>query len=136
MLKLPAPPKYVIPPGIGGKVDLRQRMKSEKEQVQLLMDKLDAIITEIEDALYEQMVKEETTKGGGSLATVSITSNVVPVVKDWDAFYRYIKRTNYFHLLERRPTVSGCRELFETKGAIPGVEPFTKYRLNFTATKG
>lgn len=135
-MKLPVYKGADIPSGIGAKIDLRQSLKSEKEQIQKLLDDVDADIDRVEKALFEQMEKEGTTNGGGSKATVSIVESVVPNVKDWDAFSKYIFRTKYLHLLERRPSVTGCRELFETKGAIPGVEPFIKRRLNFTAKKG
>lgn len=125
-----------IPDGIGAKIDLRQKLKAQKEQLDAKVKDKEAEIDQVERALYEQMEKEGTTNGGGKTATVSIVESIVPNVKDWDAFYKYIKRLNYFHLLERRASVSGCRELFETKGAIPGVEPFTKRRLNFSAKKG
>jgi hypothetical protein len=84
----------------------------------------------------EQMDREGTTKGGGKSATVSASESVVPQVTDWEAFYKFIHRMKWYHLLERRPSVTGCRELFETKGAIPGVMPFTKRKLTFTSKKG
>jgi hypothetical protein len=135
-MKLPTLTPRTIPAGIGAKIDLRQVIKSDKEEVQKLVDQLTAELDAVEKALFEQMEKEGTTNGGGKSATVSIVESVVPNVKDWNAFYAFIARMKYFHLLERRPSVSGCRELFETKGAIPGVEPFNRKRLNFSAKKG
>lgn len=126
----------LIPEGIGAKIDLRQKLKAEKEEAAKVVDAIEAHIVSVETALLAQLDKEETTNGGGKLATVSVTESVVPNVQDWDSFYKYIARMKYYHLLERRPSVTGCRELFETKGAIPGVMPFTKRKLNFTTKKG
>jgi hypothetical protein len=70
------------------------------------------------------------SKSTGVLATVSISENIRPSVEDWDAFYAYIHKYKYYHLMERRPSVSGCNELLETKGKIPGVVPFTQRKLN------
>ncbi len=80
--------------------------------------------------LMELADDQKTTTGKGTLASFSIGDSVVPQVKDWDAFYKYIAKTKFYHLLERRPSVTGCRELFDTKGAIPGVEKFTKRKIN------
>lgn len=124
-----------IPATIGGKIDLRMQLKSKKEEAQKLADAYDAQMRDVERALEEQMEKEGTTKGGGKLATVSLGESVVPNVVDWDAFYKFIHKTKYYHLLERRPSVTGCRELFDTKGMIPGVVPFPKKKLNFTSVK-
>ena len=80
--------------------------------------------------LMELADDQKTTTGKGAIASFSIGDSVVPQVKDWDAFYKYIAKNKYYHLLERRPSVTGCRELFDTKGAIPGVEKFTKRKIN------
>lgn len=126
----------VIPDAIGAKIDLRTKLVDQHREAQAAADLIDAQVKEVESALFEQMEREGTTRGGGKSATVSIVESVVPNVEDWEAFYKYIKRMGYFHLLERRPSVTGCRELFETKGKIPGVMPFQKRKLNFSKLKG
>lgn len=126
----------LIPEGIGAKIDLRQKLKTEKGAAAAVVEQYEKLITDVETALMAQMDKEQTTNGGGKLATASINESIVPQVTDWDLFYKYIARMKYYHLLERRPSVTGCRELFETKGAVPGVLPFTKRNLTFTSKKG
>jgi hypothetical protein len=126
----------VLPAGIGEKIDLRQKLKADKEAYDSIVAEYESQILQVEAALMEQMDREGTTKGGGKSATVSASESVVPQVTDWEAFYKFIHRMKWYHLLERRPSVTGCRELFETKGAIPGVMPFTKRKLTFTSKKG
>lgn len=115
---------------IGVKIDQLHAIREEKrrleEEVKELVHKAD----ELELQLMDQMDKEGVSKSTGNKATVSITSSVKPSVEDWDALYAYIHRNKYYHLLERRPSVTGCRELLETKGKIPGVVPFTQRKLN------
>ena len=115
---------------IGVKIDqlhaLREQKRALEEQIKQLSGQMD----ELENQLIDQMDKEGVTKSTGNSATVSITTSVKPSVDDWDAFYAYIHRYKYYHLLERRPSVTGCRELLETKGKIPGVIPFTQRKLN------
>ena len=115
---------------IGVKIDklhvLREQKRALEEQIKQLSGQMD----ELENQLIDQMDKEGVTKSTGNAATVSITTSVKPSVDNWDAFYAYIHRYKYYHLLERRPSVTGCRELLETKGKIPGVVPFTQRKLN------
>ena len=115
---------------IGVKIDqlhaLREQKRALEEQIKQLSGQMD----ELENQLIDQMDKEGVTKSTGNAATVSISTSVKPSVDDWDAFYAYIHRYKYYHLLERRPSVTGCRELLETKGKIPGVIPFTQRKLN------
>jgi hypothetical protein len=56
---------------------------------------------------------------------------VVPNVTDWEKFMREeVVKNGHIHLVERRPAVLGCREIFEMGGSIKGLEPYTKRKLN------
>ena len=115
---------------IGAKIDQLHSLREQKRQLEEQVKQLQAQMAELENDLIEDMDKQGVSKSTGALATVSISSNVRPSVDDWDVFYAYIHRHKYYHLLERRPSVSGCNELLETKGKIPGVVPFTQRKLN------
>jgi hypothetical protein len=106
--------------------DVRERIRALNEQLKTLGQEKDAIEAE----LIALMDSEGVSKSTGKKASAGITETERPNVVSWDDFYKYIARTKNFHLLERRPSVSGCRELFETKGSIPGVEPFTQRTIN------
>jgi hypothetical protein len=105
---------------------LREDIKAKTEEVKTL----GAAKDEVEQELLALMDAEGVTKATGQRASVSISELVKPSVTNWDEFYKYIHRSRYYHLLERRPSVSGCCELFETKGSIPGVEPYIKRGIN------
>ena len=115
---------------VGAKIDALHALRGEKRQLEELLKAKAQEIDLAENDLIEQMDKQNITKSTGSKATVSISTSVKPSVEDWDAFYAYIHKNKYYHLLERRPSVTGCRELFDHKGAIPGVVPFTQRKLN------
>jgi hypothetical protein len=114
------------PTSIGAKIDamfkLREEIRKHEAEIKEITAKKDALEAE----LLEQMDKENVTKSTGGKASVTVSENIKPSVEDWDSFYKYISKTKQFHLLERRPSVTGCRELFEKRGKIPGVVPFTK----------
>lgn len=115
---------------VGAKIDALHALREEKRQLEELLKAKAQEIDLVENDLIEQMDQQNITKSTGSKATVSISTSVKPSVEDWDAFYAYIHKNKYYHLLERRPSVTGCRELFDHKGAIPGVVPFTQRKLN------
>lgn len=115
---------------VGVKIDALHALREEKRQLEELLKAKAQEIDLAENDLIEQMDQQNITKSTGSKATVSISTSVKPSVEDWDAFYAYIHKNKYYHLLERRPSVTGCRELFDHKGAIPGVVPFTQRKLN------
>ena len=115
---------------VGAKIDALHALREDKRQLEELLKAKAQEIDLVENDLIEQMDQQNITKSTGSKATVSITTSVKPSVEDWDAFYAFIHKNKYYHLLERRPSVTGCRELFDTKGAVPGVVPFTQRKLN------
>ncbi len=115
---------------IGGKIDALHALREEKKE---LLAQLEVKEKELEAAnleLIDLMDAQGVTSSTGAKATVTIGTSVKPSVDDWDAFYAFIQKNKYWHLLERRPSVTGCRELFDTKGKIPGVVPFTARRIN------
>jgi len=105
---------------------LREIQAKEKEQLEL--------IAAAEIVLMETMGREGVDKSTGKLASVSISETVTGNVVDWDSFGAYVLKNKYLHLLQRRVSDPAIRELFETKGKVPGVEPFTKRKLNLRKT--
>lgn len=104
-----------------------------KSKIKKLSDQITDLEVEQKGLEADLMVQAEKagglTAGKGKNSSFLIAPAIVPQVSDWDRFYKYIGRMKYYHLLERRPSVTGCRELWETKGEIPGVEQFTKIRV-------
>ena len=111
---------------IGSIVDKLHDLRDARRQLEKEIETLKTQSDVLEIALMEVMDKEGVDKATGKNASVAISEVVKPSVTDWDLFYKYIAKTKAFFLLERRPSVTACRELFETKGKIPGVVPFTK----------
>jgi hypothetical protein len=115
---------------IGAKIDKMHKLREDKRKLEEQVKLIQAQMATLEIDLIADMDKQGVSKSTGVLATVSISENIRPSVEDWDAFYAYIHKYKYYHLMERRPSVSGCNELLETKGKIPGVVPFTQRKLN------
>lgn len=115
---------------IGSQIDKLFENREERRRLEKEIERLSKEAGFLEAALMEQMDKEGVDKSSGRKASVSIGESVKPNVEDWDAFWKYIFRHKASWLVERRPSVTACRELFETKGKIPGVVPFTKRSLS------
>lgn len=104
--------------------DLEAKMKPIDEERKVLE-------REFLDAVVEQgdTMRLVALKDG---VKVSKEIAVVPQVEDWDKFYAWIRRGNRFYMLERRPTVTGCRELWDNGKQIPGVAPFERVTVKVT----
>lgn len=115
---------------LGQMVDKLNATREKKRSIQKQLDEAEAAYNALAEEIIAKMDSEGVEKTTGKTASVSKSVSIKPNVLDWDAFYAYIHRNKYYHILERRPSVTGCRELFETKGKVPGVEAFTKVTLN------
>lgn len=83
--------------------------------------------------LCEELMKaaddQKLEKGGGKASAFTIRPQTVPQVENWDLFYEFILKNKYLHLLQRRPGVQACAELWEQNKTIPGVEKFTQMKV-------
>ena len=115
---------------VGSMIDHLHVLREKRRQLEKEIENINKEYSLVEVDLLRQMQAQGLEKAGGQFASAAITDSVKPTVEDWDLFYNFIKKNDYFHLLERRPSVTGCRELFETKGKIPGVVPFTIQKVS------
>jgi len=121
------------PPSLGALIDQMWGLRDKKRELEASIKDLDGQIANIESSLMEQMAEQGVDKMSGVLATVSISTNTVAQVEDWDAFLAYVYKKKYGHLLQRRVSDPAYRELLEQGQKIPGVTPFSKQRLNLRA---
>lgn len=116
--------------GLGDIVDRIYNIRARRLELEDEVKELRAQQSSLEQEFIEKAAEQNITSAKGHSASASVTTSIVPSVHDWDDFYKFIKDHNYFHLLEKRPSVGGCRELFEKELDIPGVEAFEKIKVN------
>lgn len=125
--------RVVKPIAIGPAIDMLNDLREAKRKLEAQVKEIEIEYADIEERLMAKLEAEGSTKGSGRNASASITSNVVGNVTDWDQFYAFIAKKKFFHLMQRRLSDAAVRELFEQGMKVPGVEPFTKKRLNLRA---
>lgn len=117
---------------LGSKVDNIRALRDKRSELEAQIKELNEEITAAESELIEAMDAEKCIGASGAKASAKIEEKVFPNIEDWDAFMRFIARNKYNHLVERRPSVSGCRELFESGRSIPGIVRYTKRAVRIT----
>ena len=80
-------------------------------------------------SLMAEMDKSGLKRMANDLATVSVATEAVPNVDNWDEL-RYIKDNDLWELLHKRVSATACRELAMTE-SIPGVSFRDLTKLNF-----
>ena len=117
----------------GTTVDKLVGLRNKKRDLEASVKSLEGQIEELQSQLLEEMESAGVDKFSGKLGTVSISTNVVANVEDWDALYPYIAKNKLWHLLQRRVSDPAYRELLDAGKKVPGVQPFSKKRLNLRA---
>ncbi len=110
-------------------MEIREERRELKTRDKELSEEFDALSGEVL-AIMEEMGVEATRS---EHASVSISIQQMPQVKDWDAFYRYVGKNNAFYLLQKRVSSKAWAEQLELEGDIPGTEPFEKRSINLRA---
>lgn len=116
------------------KIKQRHKLELERKKLSAQLKGLEDQISELDAELIQSLQDsdEEQVKISGGIG-IKLVSSTVPSVKDWDAFYAWIKKNNAFWMLERRPSVTGYRDTLAAGKAIPGVESFTKIKLGLVS---
>lgn len=90
--------------------------------------KLQKQVTELEthekalkQHIIEELPKIEASSVAGSVARVTLVPKTVPTVGDWDAVYRFVKKTGNFGLLQKRLNDALVKEYWDDGKKIPGV---------------
>jgi len=120
---------------IGSMIDNLDKIRDKKRGLDEQVKDLEAQYRELTEKILDRMASENMPKASGRRATVSRSETIVGQLEDWEALTKYISRTKNFQLFERRISAAAFRELFEKKGEVPGVKPFTKVTLKHTSLK-
>jgi hypothetical protein len=117
------------PATTGAIIDNIWAMREEKRRLESEVKEIEAQIKTAQDDLMARMQSEGIEKATGSKASVSISNTVVADVQDWDAFWPYIAKNKFWHLVQKRVSDPAYRELLDLGKKVPGVQPFTKHTV-------
>ena len=92
---------------LGTQIDALFKLKAKYKKAQAAADAIDEEVKAATQALMDAMGEAGTAKAASKLGSVTTKQSVVPQVTDWEAFYAYIHKKKYYHLLERRPQDPG-----------------------------
>lgn len=132
--KKPAPP-IKLPKTLAACADLYNsvraaRLAKEKEAAALQEQE-----TFVKDYLIDMLPKSEATGVAGKTCRVLISEKVIPQVKNWEDYYKYILKTKDFSLLNRAANKKAIEERWEAGKVVPGVEAFKTKTLSLSQIK-
>jgi hypothetical protein len=126
------PKKIVVPKTIGACADRLYAIKDEASKIKKQLDELDKERKAIQEHVINELPKSNARGVTGKVANVRVITKEVPQVKDWDAFYGYVRKTKRTDLLQRRLSDGAVGELMDQGVKVPGVESFTAVSISLT----
>jgi hypothetical protein len=99
--------------------------KQRKKALNAELSELNGEIRLTERGLLREMQEQELWEAGNQNIKITRSSKTVAEVVNWDQFYEYIYENKAGYMLERRPSLTACREMFDEGDPIPGVDPRT-----------
>jgi hypothetical protein len=117
-------PKFKFPKTLGACADRLYELRQKRLEEQKKVDAIEAEEKALKEHIIQNLPKSEASGVAGKLARVTVVTKEVPQVRDWDAFYKYVKKTGSFDLMQRRLTEAAVKERWEAGKEIPGVERF------------
>lgn len=121
---------------LGSLIDELNKIREAKRVLEEKVKEQEDAYKELEERLMARLEAEGTDKATGKTATASVSTSVSFSIKDDTKFFAWMSRTKNYHLMQRRISDPAAREVMEMKRSeIPGLEAFSKKRLNLRALK-
>jgi hypothetical protein len=122
----------LYPKTIGGCIDKLYRDRARRMAAQKRVDALKEQEGLLEEHILSTLNTSRLEGGKGKTATAALARRTVARVKDWPAFFRWVKETDAFDMVQKRVNDSAFRERLEAGVSVVGVEPFEVVSLSLT----
>ena len=109
--------------------DTRAKLKVLLEQEKELKQVQNALEAEI----AADMERQGLTQTGNDVCTISLKTETVPTVEDWDVLHQHISDTGRFELLQKRMSATAYRELIAMEPSVPGVRSTELTKVNYSS---
>lgn len=122
---MPAKKNYRFSKKMGTCADRLYALKAKRLAAQKVADEIKEEETALKEHIINTLPKSEASGIAGKMARVTVVNKTVPRVEDWDKFYRHVKRTGNFEMLQRRVGEKAIQERWDNGKEVPGVSHFT-----------
>lgn len=132
MIETIAKPKYKFPKMLGACADRLFELRNTRLAMQKEVDVIEAEEKALKEYIINTLPKSEASGVAGKLARVTLVKKDIPQVNNWDVFYKYVKRTGQFDLLQRRLTDTAIKERWDSGNEVPGVGHFNAVSVSIS----
>lgn len=121
-----------MPKTLGATIDLLYTVCQQRLDAEKVIEAMKEQEATIRDYLMSNFEHAGLEGAKGSQATASLRRSTVADVTDWGKLWTYISKTKSWDLVQKRVSVTACRERWDASKQIPGVEPKEIVALSLT----
>ncbi len=114
--------------------DKMNMLADTRAKLKVLLDQekeLKQVQNALEAEIAADMERQGLTQTGNDACTISLKTEVVPTVEDWDVLHQHISDTGRFELLQKRMSATAYRELIAMEPSVPGVRSTELTKVNY-----
>ena len=114
--------------------DKMNMLADTRAKLKVLLDQekeLKQVQNALEAEIAADMERQGLTQTGNDACTISLKTEVVPTVEDWDVLHKHISDTGRFELLQKRMSATAYRELIAMEPSVPGVRSTELTKVNY-----
>ena len=114
--------------------DKMNMLADTRAKLKVLLDRekeLKNVQNALEAEIAADMERQGLTQTGNDVCTISLKTETVPTVEDWDVLHQHISDTGRFELLQKRMSATAYRELIAMEPSVPGVRSTELTKVNF-----
>lgn len=125
-------PPSKIPKNFGAAADLLYQTRERRLKLAKIVDSMEEFEKSLKKHFIENLSKKESTGAAGKIARAQIVTEDQPVVQDWEAAYKHIKKTGSFDLLNRAINRTAVKARWDNGKEVPGVGHFQVTKVSVT----
>ena len=117
--------------------DKMNMLADTRAKLKVLLDQekeLKQVQNALEAEIAADMERQGLTQTGNDVCTISLKTETVPTVEDWDVLHQHISDTGRFELLQKRMSATAYRELIAMEPSVPGVRSTELTKVNYRST--
>jgi hypothetical protein len=114
--------------------DKMNMLADTRAKLKVLLDRekeLKQVQNALEAEIAADMERQGLTQTGNDVCTISLKTETVPTVEDWDVLHQHISDTGRFELLQKRMSATAYRELIAMEPSVPGVRSTELTKVNY-----
>lgn len=122
--------KYKFPKTLGACADRLFELRAKRQSAQKVADEIEAEEKAMKAHIIDNLPKSEASGVAGKLCRVTAVTKEIPQLKDSEAFFKYVKKTGRFDLMQRRLSDAAIKEMWDDGKEVPGIDHFNAVTLS------